>query len=379
MKLVFAIKSLADIAGGAERVFCTVCSELIALGHEVVAVTFDAPGGQPFYPLDARVRRIDLGIGRSGERTTATEFVRRILGLRRTLWIERPDAAVGFMNSMYVPLSLAAVGTGTVAIGSEHSAPDRYFDRRLEYATTLAAALLLTRITVVNDAFIRRFPRLVRGRVVAITNPVKPATEFSGSDRAATRRTILTVGRLVPEKDHATLLLAFAQLAESFPDWDLRIVGEGRLRPDLERLSAALGLVDRVTMPGVITTISREYASADLFAIASRHEAFGLVTAEAMSHGLSAVGFADCPGTNELIIMNKTGLLVEPGKDRAAALSQGLRLLMSDAELRRRLGAAGRDAIANRFSPAEVCRSWERLLAEVAVRVPARETARVKR
>ena len=63
MKLLFGIKSMDVAGGGAERVLAIVASGLAKRGHDVSVLSFDAPGGNSFYPLESGVRRICLGMG----------------------------------------------------------------------------------------------------------------------------------------------------------------------------------------------------------------------------------------------------------------------------------------------------------------------------
>jgi glycosyltransferase involved in cell wall biosynthesis len=119
-------------------------------------------------------------------------------------------------------------------------------------------------------------------------------------------------------------------------------------------------------MPGIVSDLSQIYPGADLFVTSSRYESFGLVTAEAMLFGLPAVGFADCPGTNELIEHGKTGLLAPAGNDRATVLATTLKCLMSDSSLRRKFGKAGKAALGRNYSIQRVCDLWEALCAELA-------------
>lgn len=362
MKLFFAIKRLDSAVGGAERVLCTMCSELVQRGHEVSILTFDQPGSQPFYPLDKRVKRIDLCVGDSSRPASFGETLLRMKALRRIVKAERPDVAVGFMHSMFVPLAFALAGTGVPVLGSEHIVPEHYRTRPFQYLLLILVAPLLSKITVLSEAIRLRYPSIVRRRMVVMPNPVETASTVANVGCEKEKFTLLCVGRLDEQKDHATLLHAFAEIAQKFPQWHLRIVGEGSLRPELERLLVTLDLVTKVTLPGVTSDIGAEYRSAEAFVIPSRYEAFGLVTAEAMSHGLPVVGFADCPGTNELIKANRTGLLVELGIDRVRSLASALSNLMAEPALRQRLGDAGRQAIDNHFSPRYVCDQWEGLL-----------------
>jgi len=196
---------------------------------------------------------------------------------------------------------------------------------------------------------------------------VRARADVRGEDR--TSRTLLAVGRLEDQKDHRTLIRAFAEIAGDFPDWRLRIVGEGELRPDLEALVRRHRLEGRVALPGAISEIGEEYEAAQLFVMSSSYESFGLTSAEALAHGLPVIGFADCPGTNELVQEGVNGRLVE-GADRATALAAGLAGLMSSPGERERLGAAGPASI-ECFAPERITDVWEALLNRVIARHPA--------
>src|SRR5688500_5946806 len=119
MRLLFAIKTLALPGGGTERVLADLTSALAGRGHAITVLSFDRPGVEPFYTFDRTVRRISLGIGDVGRGTRPGEAIRRVLGLRRLAREVKPDVAVGFMHSAYIPLGLALVGTGVPVIASE--------------------------------------------------------------------------------------------------------------------------------------------------------------------------------------------------------------------------------------------------------------------
>jgi glycosyltransferase involved in cell wall biosynthesis len=132
------------------------------------------------------------------------------------------------------------------------------------------------------------------------------------------------------------------------------------LRAQLEEQISTLGLGNRVQLPGPTRDITKEYSSAQLFVVSSRYESFGLATAEALAHGLPVVGFADCPGTNQLVRTGKNGVLAN-GTDRAASLASALHALMTDNRLRVRLARKSSD-ILNNFCPERVLDCWERLI-----------------
>lgn len=364
---MFCIKALDVPGGGAERVLTVVASGLAAKGHDVRVLTFDVPGGSSFYRMDSRVRRISLGLGPTDRRMGWKHFLARIRALRRVVRSEKPDVAVGFMHSMFVPLAFSMVGLRTPLVASEHIVPEYYRDRRAQYGLFMLGCLLATRVTVLSAAVRELYPRFLRTRMVPMPNP---AVFFDARDVDAdddpTTKTVLSVGRLEPQKDHATLIAAFARAANRFPDWNLRIVGEGSLRGQLEGMVSDLDLDGRMALPGTTADIEAEYARASLLAVPSRFESFGMVTAEAMAVGLPVIGFADCPGTNELIAHGANGWLVHVprGEDRVSAYAHGLSTLMGDSALRQRLGTEGRRSV-RRFHPDDIVSSWERLLKDM--------------
>ncbi len=363
MKLMFVIKTMTHGTGGAERVLSQITSEMCRLGHLVSLVTFDAPGQKSFYPLDESIRRIDLGLGDPQRKSGAWVTLQRISALRKTVLSERPDALIAFMHSAFVPTALSAVGTGIPVIGSEHIVPAHYDRRKLEFAFFLFSLPFLKTITVVSEKIRDSYPAFVRRRMAVVPNPVKrPVSGLEGLRALTKRPIILNVGRLDPQKDQEILIRAFSILAPRFPDWDLRIIGEGELRPVLENLISELNLKDRVFLPGLSYDIDREYAAASFFVIPSRYEAFGLATAEAMTYGIPAIGFYDCPGTNEVIENGYNGLLAKEGP-RVNSLVELMEKLMSAKEYRKTLGEKAAASHAH-LTPEAVARRWDELLRE---------------
>jgi len=371
MKILFAIKSLDVPGGGAERVLTIVASGLAEKGHEVSVLTFDSGGGKSFYPLHSGIRRIRLSLGPTVGPTGLRAFVERLPALRRAVRRERPDVVVGFMHSMFVPLAFAMMGTDVPLVAREHIVPVYYRGRGVEYTLFKAGCRLSKRVTVLSEAVRALYPSRLRNKMVPMPNPVVEYDNCAVDPVGAADqlKTVLSVGRLEHQKDHATLIEAFASVAGRFPDWRLRIIGDGSLRDDLESAVSRLGLGERVVLPGSTGRIEEEYAGAQLLAVPSLFESFGMVTAEALAVGLPVVGFADCPGTNELIRHDANGWLVKiaDGQERVKAFADGLETLMSDGSLRTRLGTAGPPSVRD-FAPDTVVSGWEDLLRDVSVR-----------
>ena len=352
-----------DAEGGAERVIADVSSGLVERDHDVSLLSFDAPGGPSFYPLNSKIRRLCLGIGSPLQKATVQETVKRAFALRRTVKRERPDVVVAFMHSMFVPMAFALIGTGIPVVASEHIVPQHYKTRRLEFLLLMASSLLLKRITALSESIKALYPKFLQSRMVAMPNPVHvPIGSADPAGDAQDRKIILNVGRLDPQKDQKTLIAAFSRLAKDHPEWDVHIFGNGPLRGELENLVQERGLQNRVFLPGTTPEIDKEYQQAQIFALPSLYESFGLATAEAMSFGLPAIGFADCTGTNELIVHQENGLLVR-GTDREVSFSDALKKLIGDSEFRVRLGQGARQST-QKYKAEKVFDLWENLLRE---------------
>ena len=364
MKLVFVIKAMAAGAGGgAERVLATIAGALSRRGHEVSLVSFDRLGAEDFYKSDSLVNRVRLGVGRTAEPSGVLSTAVRMRRLRTAVKALDPDIVVGFMHSAYIPLGFALAGTGIAVVGSERTSFTHLRTRRLQRWLLRASLPFLRNLTVNSNGVRQGFPQWASRRMVVIPNPVSPASPLADPIGPASKL-MLAVGGLRPEKDHATLLEAFAAAAEANPDWRLKIVGDGPLRSNLEAQARARGIEGRVTFAGAVTDVEREYAAAQLFVLPSSYEAFPNCLAEALAHGLPSIAFADCPGANELIKDGENGLLARGG-DRVESLRVAIEEMMNQPQRREELGSMGPASVSN-FSLESIVDQWEELFRTTA-------------
>lgn len=169
---------------------------------------------------------------------------------------------------------------------------------------------------------------------------------FHPAAQEETRQIVLFVGGM--DTPHAfkgvdILLRAIVELPKTV---ECVLVGEGDLRPTYERLAEELGIRSRVRFLGRVSDaglpmIYRE-AMIFVFPSTSMAEAFGLVAVEAQASGLPVIA-SDLPGVRTVVEHEKTGLLVSPKQPKE--LAQAIQRLLSDAELRRRLAASGREHV----------------------------------
>ncbi len=151
---------------------------------------------------------------------------------------------------------------------------------------------------------------------------------------------IVSAGAVVPRKGYDILISALADLADL--KWRATIAGS--LDRSSETAAAiaeqvrSLGLSGRIALAGTLgdADLAALYRSADIFALASRYEGYGMVFAEAMAHGLPIV--ATTAGAIPETVPAAAGLLVPP--DDAAALSRALRAMIARPDLRKACGEA---------------------------------------
>ncbi len=312
--------------GGAERMTLNLAAEFARRGHDVDLVLIDRTG-----PLLERVPPGVRVVGLGGARA------RQVIGaLRSYLKRERPDALLSVAFQTNILTMLASLGL--------RPGPRIVLSVRNSYSATLAAGSRMTRALfgratrllypradrVVGISHgcsddVRRNAGLAADQVVTIYNPVldedfdrRAAAPADPADLEGEGALIVTVGRLAPQKDHATLLRAFARLAGKHPA-RLLLIGEGPMRAELEALARALGIAGRVAFAGLRDNPYPAMREADLFVLSSAWEGFGNVLVEAMAVGTPVVA-TDCPdGPAEILEGGKWGRLVPPGDADALA------------------------------------------------------------
>lgn len=155
-----------------------------------------------------------------------------------------------------------------------------------------------------------------------------PAAAAAGAAATAPGPVLFTLGALVPQKGMDVLLRAFAQLPPQPRPATLHIGGDGPERAALQALAEALGVAPRVRFLGALRPeqTPAHFAACDAFVLASRHETFGVVLAEALMSGKPVVA-TRCGGPED-IVTPANGALVPP--EDPAALAAALQRVLAD-------------------------------------------------
>lgn len=360
MRITLVISSLS--MGGAERNATVLVNQLVLRGHHVHIVTMEEPHSTPAFALhrDIKVERLGLQGHSSGIFEAVRQNLRRLAKLRQGILGTRPEMAVAFMEQTSVLTVLSCLGTGIPVICCERTNPGVYSSGAAWSALRRLVYPLAQTLVFQTERAAAALP-WARKLSVVIPNPV--STPRPGPVAALPRPFVACLGRLAPEKQYDLFLRAFALLARRHPDWSAVLMGDGPMRPSLERLAVDLGVARRVMFMGAVTDVAGTLCQADLFALTSRFEGFPTALCEALACGVPAVAF-DCPsGPAEILRHGVDGFLVPPND--VDALAHALSRLMADADLRS-IMAAHAPEILGRFGLDKVMDIWENLLFKVA-------------
>ncbi|MGW5847770.1 glycosyltransferase family 4 protein [Streptomyces sp. NPDC055254] len=382
MKISFLINNVYGI-GGTNRTVINL-AEALSADHEVEIVSVFQRATAPKFEISPQVAvraLVDLRAGKTGVD-------------RGDPGLEEPSSVVPRQEEFYAQYSrltdqriidYLAKTTADVVIGTRPSlnlfvaqyTHDNVLRVAQEHMTHLAIPPAvraemarvyprLDAVTTVTEADARSFVEhtpVPRGLpVVGIPNSVpEPVVRPSEGDR----NVIVSAGRMHHVKRYDLLLEAFSQLAGEFPDWQLRIYGDGGEAAKLRTMVHELGLAGQVLLMGGFSPIESEWAKGSIAVVTSSAESFGMTLVEAMRCGLPVVS-TDCPvGPREILTHGEDGLLVTNGD--ASAVAAGLRTVMADGELRRRMAAA---ALRNssRYDPTVIASRYVELFEDAARR-----------
>jgi glycosyltransferase involved in cell wall biosynthesis len=361
LHIAFAAFRILHDWSGVERLVAELAAAMLERGHRVSIVARaqgKAAKSVPVTPLPTgcQVVRLDL------ETITGRELARKTLGESDF------DVIVGMFGGrelLWMPWLLK--NSGIPLILGECLDPEIMTLERMNPYEHYGAMIAADSIQVLLPPFRDSYPPALRGRVEIIGNPAPPERQVDWQGRLQKKeRTLLGLGRFEDNQKRFTLLLrAWALLHGDFPQWSLKLVGDG---PNGELYNAMAHAMPgaRVRLIGAVADPNPHYADADLFCMPSRHEGFGLVLTEAAAHGLPLVGLSSCTAARELILPG-CGALAEA--DHPAALAEALEALMAmPAEEREAIGRSARRSLGERFQREKIFCLWEALFYRAAER-----------
>ena len=382
---------VVNSAGGMERVLCNMANELIARGHKVTIVCCDRNVGCPFYYLDKQVNFINLnGTGKNFKVSFLLKFQKELLRfcgkldvdgkekyrlkflynniftkLKKTIKFLAPDIIISYdKDSLMLLKNIFNIKTPVVAM--MHSDANIFLNERAsKFLITAYDKANCVQVLIKNNIEVLN-KYCPNSNITWIPNAVK-INERKSIDKTFYK--IVTVGRLEKKAKQQHLLIeSFKKIANEIPpEWNVEIIGgtnntdEESYKKYMQNYVEREFLTSKISFTGPVKNVNEYLLKADIFAFPSAYEGFGLALTEAMSAGLPAIGYKSCPSVNELIIDGYNGFLCDDGIDDFA---EKLKILMSDAELRKKMGQNARESM-KQFAPEKIWDQWEALINEV--------------
>ncbi|MFO7975108.1 MAG: glycosyltransferase family 4 protein [Candidatus Hydrogenedentota bacterium] len=355
MKILIPTADYPPIEGGISTVTVQLARQMVLLGHEVTVVA-------PFFA--------DMEAFDEGEPVRVVRYAGYRLGWLRFFpllfkswrYMRQCDAVLA-INVAYggVIGMLARALRGTPYVVFAYAYEFMKFRRIPFFAWLLRRVYRRAKAVVAISGFTRG--NLVdfgvdSGHIQVILPGADPDVNVDEAQIEAVRhkfvldnnRVILSVGRLIPRKNHIALVRALPKILERHPETVLLIAGQGPCMWAICQEARRLGIREQLVMPGKVgeSDLAALYAACDVFALPAGHdergqvEGFGLVFTEAHVHAKPVVA-GNSGGVPEAVIDGETGLLVEP--DDPGAIAGAILRILDDAELAWRLGHNGQKRV----------------------------------
>lgn len=355
-KILFYMNSIHF--GGAERVIVNLANKFSDGNYEVIFVTSFKCNEE--YTLKNKVKRLileDIGL----EQSFIKKNFFRTIKLRKICKIEKPDILVSFMAEPNFRAIVATMFLGIRTLISVRNDPNKEYPNKLFRLIAKILYPLASGCVFQTEDAQKWFSKEIQKKSKIILNHVDE--KFYKVDFKGERRNVVAVGRMEPQKNHKLLIEAFAKIANSFPDENLIIYGDGSQRRKLNELSKELDMEDRIIFMGESKEIQEKIKNAKVFILSSDYEGLPNVVMEAMTLGLAVIS-TDCPcgGPRMLIDNNKNGLLVKI--EDSNEMSNAMYKVLSNPTLAYKLGCNAKIS-ASEFEPNKIFKNWENYIYEI--------------
>lgn len=353
--------------GGIEKVMTTKANFFANRKDvDVVIVTTEQYDHVPCYPLDSKIKRVDLGINYNRSKSYfSLENIKKAflhyIKQKKLFKMLNPDAIIS-PNYNFDHYWLPLIKGKARLIKERHSSG--FFNEEIRLKASFFQRLKLkfddwidsiyTHIVVLNPdekAYVKS------NNTVVIPNPI----ESSDLKSDMSQKQVVAAGRLSPVKAFDELIEAWSFLADDFPDWQLHIYGQDYLgtQQKLEILIASKNLTKKIILKGSVDDMPKVMTDYSIYAMSSVTECFPMVLLEALSVGLPIVSY-DCPnGPRHIVTNNKDGLLADYKNPKN--LASKIKSLMENEILRNKMAINAKDNSV-RFTTPIVMKNWLTLL-----------------
>lgn len=339
--------------GGMERVMSQLAQYFSGIDSLEAHLILYGSKPELFYSIPDKTI-LHLPKNRFNNRLRLLSTISRLFFLRNKIIELKPNIILSFGERWNSFVLISVLGLSIPVFISDRCSPTKnlgYLHEILRGILYKKAAGIIVQTQKAMAIYQLRFKKV---RVAVIGNPIR---EIPHLESLAKENIILTVGRIIPSKNHSKLIDSFLKL--NIPDWKLYIVGGNALKMNLlEELRAkvnSLGASDRIILTGNVRDVDQYYRMSKIFVFTSESEGFPNVIGEAMAASLPVVSFDCMAGPSDMITDGVNGFLIE--MNNYPRLEAKLRLLMCNPDLINEIGIEARRSI-KRFSLGEMGESY---------------------
>jgi glycosyltransferase involved in cell wall biosynthesis len=373
MKIIYCISGTFN-SGGMERVLANKANYLVGLGHEIIVITTDQQRRSPYFPLDTRIRNIDLDVNYCENNNKA--LLRKALNyykkqknhrqkLKRILYELRGDIVISMFD--HDVSFLYKINDGSKKVLEIHFS--RF--KRLQYGRR-GLWKIVDKLRSINDlSLAKKYDQFVvlteedRSYWGDLPNiqVIFNANTFSPSAVAKLEsKQVVAIGRYDYQKGFDDLIKSWKLIHNTHPDWMLKIYGHGPLENEFKKLIDDLNLHESVSLCAPSREIEQVYMDSSILVMTSRYEGFGMVLIEAQSCGVPVVAYACKCGPRDIIFSGHNGFLINEGDE--GMFVEKVNLLIEKEDLRKEIGKKAK-VMSIRFSEDVVMKKWEDLFSKL--------------
>ena len=356
MKIMFCISSLSK--GGAERVISILTNKLIEENEIEIIVNTKL---NTAYKFDKKIKILELD--KKIHTNPLLKNMVRIKLIKKELEEEKPDIILTFLPMPSFRILYANRKLKIPIIVADRNDPKQ------EYKSFIYK-FLMKWLYPKADGFVFQtneqkeyFKKEIQEKSTIIFNPIKEEFLVEENNKKERENVIVSVGRLVEQKNQKLLINAFSKIAKKYPEYKLKIFGEGNLREELQKQIDDLNMKSKIHLCGVCDNIREQLEKAQIFVLPSNYGGMPNALIEAMALGCSVIS-TDCPcgGPRELIKNNENGILVPVNNEQE--LCNKIEYLIRNEEKAKIMGENAKK-IKEKLNPNNILEQWENYIIKI--------------
>lgn len=355
-----------DQVGGVARIETDKVNWLAKHGYDVTVCDIEDWPMHPYYPLDERVKFLvgHITTTPGGLWQRAKNVCRAVQKVLSIIEEEKPDVIIN-AHCPVVTWILPFVARHIPKIAEMHQSR-----QGLEVFNKWAMSKMMSRLHL----FLTRFIYGRYAKFVTLTTADMQSWKLKNSvcipnfsnikptiRQPIEHRQIIMLARLMPQKRIDLMIRVWQKLASQFPNWKVRVFGEGEMRSELQKQIDEANLSESFQLMGATKNVQAEIQNSDILCLTSEYEGFGIVLIEAMNMGVPVVAM-EYVGVHDIIENGIDGVVVPFGN--VDEYVQKLSELILSEQRRKQIAIRAYQSVA-KFDSEAIMQKWTRLFGEI--------------